>query len=75
MARIVNTGRVYKNDLGIVGGQNAKLTAAGGLRLGRDRRDLLAEQGVDERGFAHVGAPDDGHKAETKIKIHTMSLS
>src|SRR5512145_65877 len=63
MMRVMNTGRIEKDDLIIFGGQDAHLAAAGGLRLGSHGRDFLAEESVDERGLAHIGASDNGHKA------------
>ena len=33
---------------------------AGGLRLGGDDREVLADEGVQERGLPHVGFPGQG---------------
>jgi hypothetical protein len=52
----VNAGRVHENDLGRLGGENAQLPAAGGLRARRDNGNFLAEEGIEQSGLAHVGA-------------------
>lgn len=62
-ARVMNTWRVHKDDLLVRLGEDAQLAQAGGLRLGADNGELLAEDGVHQRGLAHVGPPDDGDEA------------
>ena len=69
---LVHAGGVDQDDLG--GGvaglalgflfqrdfEHAVDAGARGLRFVRDDGELLAEQGVEQRGFAGVGAADDG---------------
>ena len=58
--RLVEPGRVGEHDLHAVGGPDRTDVTPGGLRLVRDDRDLLPNQGVHERGLAHVGSPNHG---------------
>ena len=53
-------GRVGEDDLGIVGGVDADDAVAGGLGLGARDAELLADDAIEERGFAGVGFSDDG---------------
>ena len=56
-------GRVDEHELRRALAAHAGDAVARGLRLvGRDA-DLLADQRVQQRGLAHVRAPDDGHEA------------
>ena len=55
----VSTSRIWLCALD----RDAHQPDAGGLRLGADDRDLLADQRVDERGLAGVGRADDGDEA------------
>ena len=65
---LVDAGRVYQDDLGVVAIQDALNAIAGGLGLGRDDGDFLADERIDERGFAGVGTPDD--RDETGLEGH-----
>jgi len=67
MLRGMNAGRVHKNQLRCLSRQDAQLTAAGRLRPRGDGGDLLPQQGVDERGLAHVGLAQDGDETGTKL--------
>src|SRR3546814_4158824 len=58
-----NAGRIDEQDLRVVLERDAHQPRACGLRLGADDRDLLADQGVDERRLAGIGSADDGDKA------------
>jgi hypothetical protein len=59
--------QVDTDKLGIGGGEDTKLAAAGSLRPGRNGGNLLAEQGIDQGGLAHVGFTKDGNKAGMEI--------
>ena len=50
-AQGVHAGRIHKNDLGILLGQDADDAVARRLRLGRDDRHLLAHKGVGKGGL------------------------
>ncbi len=65
MAGLV-AGRIDKDELGIRIGQNAMDTVPGGLRLVGGDADLLAHQGIGQRGFADVRSPDDGDETGAK---------
>ena len=56
---LVDAGRVYQDDLSVFAIQDALNAIAGGLGLGRDDGDFLADEGIDECGFARVGAAYD----------------
>ena len=62
VAGLMNAGRIYKNKLGILIGEDAKLTATRGLRAWRDGSNFLPKQCVEQSGLAHVGASDDCDK-------------
>ena len=62
VARLMDTGRVHEDDLGVGPSQDAAQTMAGGLRLGRDDGYLLPQPGVDEGRFTHVGLADHRHE-------------
>src|SRR6185436_7296977 len=47
---------------------------ARGLRLARGDADLLADQGVEQRGLAHVGLADDGHEAATLCRLRGLRI-
>jgi len=59
----VQTGRVHKNNLGFVSGEDGQLTLAGCLRLGGDARHRLPKQAVGECALAGVGLANNGDKA------------
>jgi len=48
MKRLMKTGRVYENDLGIWKGKNPQLAPAGGLRSRRYGCHLLTKQGIQK---------------------------
>ena len=56
---------VDKNELGIALGAHAGDAVTGGLGLARGDADLLTDQGIEQRGLAHIGAAHDGHQATT----------
>ena len=60
---LVDAGRVNQDDLGVFAIEDALNAIAGGLRLGRDDGDFLADESIDEGGFARVGATDDCDEA------------
>ena len=62
MAGLMNAGRIHKNELGVFEGENAKLTAACGLRTRRNGGDFLPKQRIEQSGLAHIGASDNGDK-------------
>ncbi len=59
---LVQARRVDEHQLPAGDGMHAEDAMARGLRLRRDDADLVADQRVDQRGLAHVGAPDDRHQ-------------
>ena len=61
--RLVDAGRVDENDLRVVAIQDALNAIARGLRLGRNDGDFAADERIDERGFAGVGAADNGDES------------
>ena len=67
----VDSGRIDQDDLRVFAIQNALDAIAGGLRLGRNDRDFLADEGVDQSGFSRVGAPDD--RDEARFEGHGMN--
>src|ERR1039458_4752093 len=69
-AGLVDTGRIYKNDLRgrvctLVGRDldHAHDAIARGLRLGGDDGPLFGGKGVEERAFADVGPAENGNKS------------
>jgi len=56
--RLEDAGCVHEHDLAFGTMDNAVVGVARGLRLGRDDGDLGADQRVEQRGFADVGATD-----------------
>jgi len=64
----VDAGCVDQDDLGVFAIEDALNAIAGGLGFGRDDGDFLADEGVDERGFARVGAAYDCD--ETGLERH-----
>ena len=61
--RTVNTGRVHEHELRVVGGQDAANRLTGGFRARGCDGNLLADQRVDQRGFADVRAAHHGHES------------
>ena len=62
--RLVDAGIVDEDDLALVGRLDAQDADPGRLGLVRDDGDLLAQDGVDEGGFADVRTPEEGHVAD-----------
>ncbi|MNH12281.1 hypothetical protein D3C79_718180 [compost metagenome] len=60
---LVHTGGIDVDRLHVTLGLDAEHVVAGGLRLARGDRQLLAEDVVEQGRLAHVGAADDGHVA------------
>ena len=56
----VDTGCIEEDDLYIRLGVNTEQSVTRGLRFGAGDGDLLTEQAVKERRFAHVGAANHG---------------
>src|SRR6266545_2602155 len=54
----LETRGVDENKLGAPGSAHAAKAVPGGLRLARGDAELLSEQGIEQRGFSDVGAPD-----------------
>ncbi len=54
----VDAGRIDQDDLRVVAIQDSLDAIAGGLRLRRNDGDFAADELVDERRFAGVGAAD-----------------
>ena len=73
---LVNSGSVHQNDLsggalGLALDVDDSLNAiARGLRLARDDGEFFADQRVQQRGLARVGAADDGD--ESGAKCHQL---
>jgi hypothetical protein len=73
MARL-ETGGINEDELLVFARQHAMDAMARGLRLARHDGDLGTDQGVGQRGLAHIGAANDGNKAGTKRGIaHLVS--
>ena len=68
----MNAGRIDQDDLRVFAVQNSLDAIAGGLRLRRNDGDFAADQRVYERGFARVGAADDGD--ESGFERHAARL-
>ena len=60
---LVNAGGVQQHQLGRGPGQNAPQAVAGCLGHRGGDGHLVAHQLVEQGGLAHVGSPDQGHKA------------
>ena len=58
--RIEQPGRVEQDHLHVAVGADADDAVAGGLRLGADDAELLADDAIEERGFSGVGFSGDG---------------
>ena len=71
-ARLVDARRVDEDDLRLGPVQHAADLVAGRLRLVRDDRDLLAEDLVEQRRLAHVGAADEGHEPGAEALGHVV---
>src|SRR5699024_10993963 len=67
----VQSGGVDHDELPVLAVDDPADRAAGGLRAPGGDRDLLADQGVHQRGFAGVGAAD--HRGEARTKTHSSS--
>src|SRR5690606_33118918 len=65
--------RIDKNELFMLARQHAMYAVPSGLGLARHNGNLAAYQRIGQRGFAHIGAPDDGDKAATKGICHLFS--
>src|SRR5581483_11837657 len=63
MLRLMETGRVDNDQLGIGIGADADDAATGGLRLGADDRDLMTDETVEQGGLADVGPAGEGQEA------------
>ena len=61
--RGLKTWRIHKNELSMTGVVYAGDAVAGGLRLARGDADFLTHQGIEQRGFTHVGFAHNGHRA------------
>ncbi|MCY1547431.1 hypothetical protein D9M68_834940 [compost metagenome] len=67
-------GRVDEDELLVLARQHAMNAVARGLRLARHDGNLGADQGVGQRGLAHVGTAHDGNEAGTERGIaHLVS--
>ena len=62
---IQEAGGVQEDHLGPVGGQDSRDALPGGLGLGGDDAEPLAEEGVHGGGLPGVGPPHQGHVAAT----------
>src|SRR5580704_2289479 len=69
---LVDAGSVYQDDLGVFAIENALDAITGGLRFRGDDGDFLADQSIDECGFASVGAAYDCD--ETGLEWHRCSI-
>ena len=61
--RGLKTRGIDKNELCVIGIVYAGDAVARGLRLARSDADFLADQRVQQRGFADIGLADDGNCA------------
>ena len=60
---LVQAGRVDEYDLSVGAVDDALDAIAGGLRMARDDGDFAADELIDERGLAAVGATEKGDEA------------
>ncbi|MNR32789.1 hypothetical protein D3C85_1504080 [compost metagenome] len=66
--------RIDEHELLVFAGQHPVDAVARGLRLARHDGNLGADQGVSQRGLAHIGTANNGNKAGTKRGIaHLVS--
>ena len=73
-AHLGKARRIHKDNLGIFVCKNTHNLVARCLRLGRDNSNLLAEQGVEQGGFARIGGPHKRHPTATIVLIrHSFS--
>ena len=63
----VDAGGIQEHHLPVITGHNAHDAVAGGLGAVGDDGDLLADEGVHQRGLAHIGTANDGHKTGTEL--------
>ncbi len=68
-ARVVQPGGVHQDGLEGVRGVDPHDAGACGLRLVRDGRDLHAEDAVEQRRLADVGAPDERDGAGAEVVL------
>src|ERR1700733_2413006 len=67
---LVDAGSIYQDDLGVFAIEDALNAIAGGLRFRGDDGDFLADESIDECGFASVGAAYDCD--ETGLESHGL---
>lgn len=58
----VNSRGVHKDDLAFRTGEDSSQSPSGRLCHGGGDGYLLSDEAIQERGFAHVGAPDQRHE-------------
>ena len=58
MTGLVNSGRIDKHDLTVIGSEHALNAMSGRLRLVRDGGDLLTDNAIKQRGFSRVRTAD-----------------
>jgi hypothetical protein len=63
VAGFEQAGEIVEDKLGIAFGAEADDWEPGGLRLGADDGQVLADEGVEEGGLAHVGDAGEGDMA------------
>ena len=63
----LKAGRVDEDVLGVVLREYAVDAVTRGLSFFRGDGDFLPDQCVHQRGFAHIGTPNDGDKAGAKV--------
>ena len=74
--RLVETGGIHKDELGVFLGDDAADTVTGGLGFIGHDGDLLAYQVIGQSGFAHVGTTGDGNNGSFGIhKYILLNLS
>ncbi len=64
--RVVQSGRVDEHNLAALLRHDALDAVSCGLRLGCDDGDLLADQVIEQRRFAGIGAADNGNEASAR---------
>ena len=64
---------VQENELRFIGGIDTQYLIARGLGFARCDADLLPENSIQERGFAHIGSADNRNK--TTAWAHDRQLS
>src|ERR1700722_20913285 len=73
--RIVQAGRIDKNDLSFGLSDNSLNAVSGGLRLGSYDGDFLSDQAIHESRLPGVGAAYDGYESRLEAAAKRCGFS